>query len=183
MYNLIASSFLQKKHCHLPGIGDLTLVTHPAETDFVNTAIKAPREEFTFTPVANGRIVFNEFSAISELMKRKLEEDGTVELTGIGIFSKEPSDDTIRFSPLKLDPVFYPPVTAERVIRQDAEHAILVGDKETTNTAMSDFYSEKEKVKDRWWIWALVLGGIAIGAIAYYLSQYGVNSFGNIIKP
>lgn len=89
MFNFIASSFFQKKHCQLPGIGSLSLVKRPAQTDFVNGQIKAPIEEILFTPAKNGKPVFNEFSAISELMIRKMDEEGEVALAGIGIFVKK----------------------------------------------------------------------------------------------
>jgi hypothetical protein len=72
------------------------------------------------------------------------------------------------------------PVVAERVIHKDAEHAILVGDKETTNVEMTEYYTDETAVaKDKWWIWAIVLGVVAISVIAYYLSQNGIADFGS----
>ncbi len=174
MYNIIAPSFLQKKKCILPGIGSLSLITHSAETDFSNTQIKAPRQEIVFTPAGTGTSLFNEFSAISEMMKRSLDGEGRVELLGIGSFTKNKSGQII-FTPVAIDTDFTLPVTAERVIHKDAEHNILVGDKETTNVEMTEYFSEETLPKDNWWIWALLLGAAGIGVIAYYFSQYGVN--------
>ena len=180
MFDLIAPSFFQKKQCHLPGIGSLLLITHPAQTDFVNTQIKAPVQEIKFISVTDDENIFNEFSAISELMKRKLDEEGTVVLNGGGAFTKDDSGD-IHFEALQLDDIYTPPVTAARVIRQDAEHNILVGDKETNTVAMTEYFNETPVLKDRWWVWAIVLGAIAIAALSFYFYTHGWNALGNII--
>ena len=168
----------------MPGIGSLTLKTKAAQTDFVNTQILAPVDEIIFSPSsgndANG---FNEFTAISELMKKQLSEEGEVEITGVGTFEKDTATGIIQFQPVVLDTIFSPPVAAERVIRQDAEHSILVGDKETTNTAMTDYFSEKTEVKQYWWVWAAALGAAGVAMVAIYISQNGFNAFGNIMKP
>ena len=179
MYNIIAPSFFQKKNCVLPGVGRLSLVTHSAETDFSNVQIKAPRQEIVFTPAGKGAPVFNEFSAISEMMKRNLDEGGGVDLMGIGHFTKDQSG-AIVFTPFSIDVDFSQPVTAERVIHKDAEHNILVGDKETTNVEMTEYFSEEPEAKDRWWIWALVLGATGFGVIAYYIAQHGLNGLSSL---
>ncbi len=178
MYSIIAPSFFQKKKCVLPGIGRLSLVTHAAETDFYNTQIKAPRQEIVFTSGTEANI-FNEFSAISEMMQRHLDEEGSVALHGVGTFTKD-TTGAISFAPIQIDNDFTQPVTAERVIHKDAPHAILVGDKETTNVVMAEYYTEETVAKDRWWVWALVLGSIAIAALILYIIKYGFNNFSSL---
>ena len=67
------------------------------------------------------------------------------------------------------------------MVHPDSEHAILVGDKESTNTAMTEYYNEELAPKDRWWIGALVVAAIAIGIIWYYCDAEGCNgNFGNV---
>lgn len=179
MYNMIANSFFQRKSCVLPGIGKLLLVTHPSSTDFTNRQMTPPVQEIVFTPAGtNEKIFFNEFSAISELMKKKLDEEDIVELEGIGVFTKDNAGD-IKFTPVQLDESMLIPVKAVKVAREYTEHAILVGDKETTSTEMTDLLSEKEPAKDKWWVWAAVLGAAGIIILAIYLSRYGINAFGN----
>jgi hypothetical protein len=181
MYNLIAPSFFQKKNCKLPGIGYLALLTHPAETDFLHTQIKSPYQEIIFSQEQSDDKIFNEFSAISEIMKRKLDAESLLELDGIGTFTKD-ENGSIQFKALPLPAIFYPPVAAQRVIHQDTEHSILVGDRETTNVVMTEYYSEDETtVKDLWWVWAIVLGVIGIGVLSFYLYTNGLDNFGNVI--
>ena len=181
MYNVIAPSFFQRKQCHLPGIGSLFLITHPAQTDFVNAQIKAPVQEIKFTAVADDENIFNEFSAISELMKRTLDEERTVVLDGVGTFTKDGAGD-IHFAAIHLDAIYTPPVTAGRVIRQDSQHNILVGDRETNSTVMTEFFNDEEVVvKNRWWVWAIALGAAAIAVLSFYFYTNGWNGLGNVI--
>jgi hypothetical protein len=179
MYSIIAPSFFRKKTCVLPGIGSLMLVTHPAETDFTNCLIKAPKQEIIFEQDQNANTQFNEFSAMSGLMKEKLEKERRVDIEGIGALTKDFSN-TIHFSPVTIDNDFFQTVTAERVLRKDAEHTILVGDKQTTNMAMAEFFNEEEISKtDKWWVWAVVLGAAGILASVFYFSKFGINNFAN----
>jgi hypothetical protein len=182
MFNVIATYFLQKKYCRLPGIGSLTLVTQPAQNDFVNSSIKAPVDEIVFKPDNDqGNNSFNEFTAISELMLKQLDSGQPVEISGVGVFTKSGAD--IDFTPVVLDGSYTPAVTAQRVIRKDAEHALLVGDKQTTNTIMAELLNEQPAATYRWWVWALVAAFAGLIAILVYLSQHGFNSLGNIAKP
>lgn len=184
MFNIIASSFFQKKYCQLPGIGSLTLKTRSAKADFVNAQILPPVDEIIFSPSSvSDSNTFNEFSAISELMKRQLNDDGQVDITGVGTFIKNAVNGSISFIPVQLETMFSIPVTAERVIRHDAEHTILVGDVETTNTAMTGFFSDKPEIKQRWWIWAAALGALGLALVLFYIYLYGFSNFGNVIKP
>jgi nucleoid DNA-binding protein len=176
MFDIIASSFFQKRSCRLPGIGNLELAYTPAQYDFGSRQIKAPRETILFIASSPYDNHFNEFSAISQLIKDELEKNGSVEITGLGSFTKD-SSGGIQFEAFPQNEDFLQPVIAEKVIHKDAEHVILVGDKETTNVVMNEYYSEDTtEVKDRWWIWAAVLGAIAITVIAVYL----MNGFNNL---
>jgi hypothetical protein len=178
---LIAPTLFKNKTCRLPGIGTISVITNTAETDFVNTQIKAPVPTIVFSVSQDDENVFNEFTALSELIKKDLDEKGSVTLRGIGDFIKD-EEGVISFIPQQINPAFTPPVIAERVIRQDAEHAILVGDKETTNTVMTEYFEEEEEKKDRWWIWAIVLGAIGTGVLVYYLLQHDGTNLGNAVS-
>lgn len=178
MHQAIAPSFFQKKQCHLPGIGTLSMITHPAQTDFVNTRVLAPQQEIKFSAASKDENVFNEFSAISELMKRKLDGDGKVVLQGVGTFIKD-EDGQIKFTAIQLDEIYTLAVTAERVIRQDAQHNILVGDRETNSNAMAEYFNDSPVITDRWWVWAIVLGSIAIASLCFYFFTNGFNELAN----
>lgn len=178
MYQIIASTLFQNKICRLPGIGTLVMVPHAAETDFVNGRIKAPFETIEFIAAGQDENLFNEFSAMSELLKKNLDESGSFLLNGIGTFTKI-NNAEIQFTAIGIEPVFTQPIEVERVIRQDASHAILVGDQQTTTVEMTGFYSEQPTNNDRWWIWAIVLAAVGIGALIVYFYLGGTISLGN----
>ncbi len=179
MYQIIAPSLFQNKICRLPGIGTLVLITHSAEPDFVNASIKSPVDTIDFIAEGNDEKVFNEFSAVSEILLKSLNDNGRYFLKGIGTFLKDEAKK-IKFAPVTIEPVFTSPVPAERVIRQDVAHAILVGDQQTTNVEMTEFFTEKESSSDKWWIWAIVFAVLGISALLFYINKYGVQALGNI---
>lgn len=179
MYQIIATTLFQNKICRLPGIGTLLMIAHSAEIDFVNARIKAPRETIELITADHDEKGFNEFSAMSELLQKNLDEYGSFLLKGIGAFTKDLTGE-ITFVPIPIDPIFTPAVEAVRVIRHDAAHAILVGDQQTTTAEMFEFFSEKQVSKDKWWVWAIILAAIGIGVLLIYFFQHGFKSFGNI---
>jgi nucleoid DNA-binding protein len=97
MKDLIAPELFQNSTCTLPGIGTLSVITHPAETAFISGQIKAPVPEIVFYPSVEEK-VFNEFTAVSMLLKNELEEKGEIILSGIGSFTKDEVDN-IQFIP------------------------------------------------------------------------------------
>jgi len=59
----------------------------------------------------------------------------------------------------------------------------LVGDKEMTNTIMTELLIPRSKKTDFWWIWAIILGIITLLALVFYFTQINwTPSFGNTIK-
>jgi len=178
MYQIIAPTLFQNKICRLPGIGTLVMIPHAAETDFVNGRLKAPFETIDFKEAEQHENLFNEFSAMSELLLKELNENGSVVLPGIGTFNKE-NNTGIQFIAITIDPVFNQPIEVERVTRQDALHAILVGDQKTTNVEMAGFFSEQPTKGDRWWILAIVLALAGIIALILYSFLGGAMSLGN----
>ncbi|MEJ7589002.1 MAG: hypothetical protein WKI04_15710 [Ferruginibacter sp.] len=179
MYQIIAPTLFQNKICRLPGMGTLIMVPLVAETDFINSHIKAPKETIEFIAEEESDKGFNEFSAISELLKKNLDENGSFLLKGIGTFIKNMSGE-IRFVPTPVDPIFSFSIPAQMINRQAASHAMLVGDQETTNVEMSEYYNGKQLLNDRWWVWAIVLGAIGTGVLFLYIYKNGFNGLGNV---
>ena len=77
---------------------------------------------------------------------------------------------------------FLEPVIAERVIHKNAEHTMLVGDKETTSSAMNLLLNEEVETKNSSWnVIALILLVIALLVIFlhFYASPPGSFATGN----
>jgi nucleoid DNA-binding protein len=195
MHHLIASYLFQHKTCPLPGLGTLSVQSGNASTHFLNKTILAPQPAIVFDAKETeadalldhiaGKANISIYEAIETLgkfanqLKMAIQSGQPAILNGVGHFSMA-SSGIINFEPLHVPEVFLQPVNAERVIHPEAEHAILVGDKESTNTAMTEYYSETTEVKSRWWIWAIVLGVAGIAALVLYMNGDGILSrFGN----
>jgi hypothetical protein len=166
----IASYLFRNHTCVLPGIGKLTLVTTPAETNFINAQIKAPVQHISFTPDGKTNAVFNELSAVSEHLKMMLSAKKIVLLNGIGTFSID-DNGKIHFTELEINKSLAPAIKVERVVHQDAKHTMLVGDKETDNVVMTEFFSDAPKKKNRWWIAAAIAAVVAIIILVIHCLQ------------
>ena len=166
MHQLIASYLFQNKTCPLPGIGNLSVTTTAAKADFSNKMIAAPAPFINFIPdEANAAALLsyvalktnsNTWEAAEALdhfcdhLKTGFSTDALTRLEGVGDFVVDINGE-IKFQQALLPSFFLQPVTAERVIHPQSEHSMLVGDKETTNTLMTEYFNEETKVKDRWW--------------------------------
>ena len=198
MHDLIASYLLQNKSCPLPGLGNLSVTTTGARTDFSNNVIIAPVSSIQFEAGetdtaslltwlarqsnAEKQEVARTLDNFCSQLKNDVAKDSGANLEGVGNFVVD-SEGDINFTPIELPKHLMQPVTAARVIRLDAEHNILVGDKQTTNTEMTEYFNEEEPKKDRWWIWAIVLGAIAVALVVFYTSDKNASAeFGNVIK-
>lgn len=198
MQELIASYLFQNKICPLPGFGSLSIAINGATTDFTDHLVTAPRQIILFNDKemnANGLLAYvkektskNEPEAAESLRRfcagltNEISRHAKASLPGIGDFFIDENGNTI-FEQEELPEAFSQAVTAIRVIHPNAEHTILVGDKETTNTIMTEYFSEEEVVKDRWWIWALVIGALAVlTLIIYFSNTNNASHAGNAIK-
>ena len=198
MQNQIASYLFQHKTCPLPGLGTLSVLHSGAEADFTNKSIAAPKSfiEFSETEtdatgllnylaVTSGGSTYEVSEALDHFcdnLRNKMTQQSDVHVENVGSFFVDASGK-INFKPEELPTAFTQPVFAERVIHPDAEHHILVGDKETTNTVMTELLAPKSEIKDRWWIWAIVLGLIGIAAIVFYFTAFnGTTAFGSAIN-
>jgi len=198
MHDLVASYLFQTKSCPLPGLGNLSVTTTGARTDFSNNLIIAPSSSIQFetgeTDAASlltwlaGKTNTDKQEVAASLvrfcaqLKTNADNGSGASLEGVGNFVVD-SNGSLNFVSIALPQYFAQPVTAERVIRLDAEHDILVGDKRTTNIEMTEYLNEEGPKKDRWWIWAIVLGLIAISLILLYSADKNASAeFGNAIK-
>jgi len=196
MYPELYRYFIQHKNLHLPGIGSFVLERKPAEADFVNKCIHPPvfsvalhtdtakpsSKFYTWLAAAfnisekEAIIRFNDF--VFEL-KKQINDGAKIEWNGIGTLSKGLGDN-IRFVNEEIKSSLQP-VHAEKIIREKAEHAVLVGEKERTSVEMTEFFSNAGSKKNYWWVLPLSIAVLAFMFIAWYLSSKGLDtsSLGN----
>ncbi len=181
MFDLLHYYFIQNRSLSLPGIGTFELFRVSAQTDFANKKILAPSYTISFdkmndTPdkemfqYISSKKNISEWEAmklvndIAHELKQQLRTGEEVEWKGIGILKPDSSGDII-FEPDRLKYDFIPHVEAERVIRVDADHRMLVGDHEVSKTEMENYLHEENlivKEKTKWWVFAIIIAAVAL---------------------
>ncbi len=199
MVKLVKAYLLQNKSVSIPGLGTIYIERIPAQSDFVNRQLLPPAYHFRFdkyfdTPgkdffsfIASREQIYD-FEAMKMFNEWALELKNNVagihqasELDGIGIITRDDSGNII-FEPTDKPKTFDKSIAAERIVRSNASHTMLVGDKETTTVAMTDYYNEEEihREKKSWWIYALILAAIALIMIFFsYYNKEGTSPFGS----
>lgn len=181
MNQYLAKYFALYKKLILPGIGSFSTATQPAQLEFVEKTLHAPIHTITFqqdesagdtnfisflikeTGLDQYQAV-NRFEEFVTQLKEKLQSGIALQLPGLGVLTNNGNGYAFTAENLQH---YFPGVIAERVIRQNAQHAVRVGEDEKTSTEMHEMLN-KEVVQDRWWIGAVVLAVCGIAAILYY---------------
>ena len=191
MYAELYRYLIQYKKLYLPGIGNFILERKPAEADFINRCINPPSysislQQDTIKPSSkffawlgavynisekDAIIRFNDF--VFDL-KKEINNGSRIEWNGIGTISKG-LGDSIRFNAEEINlPV--KAVHAEKVIREKAEHAVLVGERERSSVEMTEFLSAPATKRNNWWVIPVSILLLAFMFTAWYLSKNGMNA-------
>jgi hypothetical protein len=172
--------------------------SHPASIDASTRSIQPPVYRFRFDKFSDSpdKDLFNYLSAqqnISDYEALRQYNDFAYSLRdrlnyfreapweGLGILKKDDNGE-IQFETSIVNPFFLQPVPAEKVVRANAKHMLLVGDRERSNSEMSDWFAEEPVHGNRlWWLVALLIGVAAVFVIIMHFSIHGwkVESAGN----
>ena len=192
MVDLLNKYFALTGQLSLPGIGRFYRGKISANSDFLNGVINSPEltvhySEETAPPEkkfyeyiarennSDEKGAIRMFQDFTDDLCSKLKARKTVNLPGIGNLEQNHAG-VIYFTGVESVQQYFPQVTATRVIREDASHDILVGDNTRTNIQMQEMYEPEEDVKiqkDYWWVYAIVLGVLALAAVAIYYFKHG----------
>ena len=189
MYTILNRYLFQHKSLPIPGLGTIYLETHSASVDASTRMALPPSYQFRFDNyfdapdkelfayVSQQKNVadyeslrlYNEFAY---QLRDKLNLQRQVEWTGIGTIKKD-DEGNISMS-TSFNPYFLQSVPATKVIRSDAQHTLLVGDRERTSGEMTSWFNEEADTGHRgWWIVALSTGVAALLFILLYFSSHG----------
>jgi hypothetical protein len=203
MYQKLYQYLISHKELALPGIGTFFLERKPAENDFFNKRITPPAYTVNLhtveaVPSANffywladsmgisegdAVVSFNNFSSG---VKHQIINGSSIEWEGVGILSKGLGGE-IKFKPLATELVFEKSVTAEKVIRQNEEHMVRVGEDQKTSGEMIEMLHHAEEKKRYWWAYAAVVALLGFIFLGWYFSKHGVEvaatANGKLIVP
>ncbi|MDQ6761641.1 MAG: hypothetical protein M3015_03315 [Bacteroidota bacterium] len=195
MQKIIASYLVQKKECNLPGIGNFKINMVPASLDVANKKMFPPAAEIIFTEgdvhlqrdlvnyVSNQQKVGEQQAADNitrwcHNVSESLDAGEKIIFESIGSLQKNAAGNI--FLHAKKEFRLYDAVIAERVIHKNEDHAVLVGDKETTSAVMNEYY-KADTVFERkfsWKIWAIVLFSLSLLSLILHFSYHSFNTAG-----
>jgi len=185
MYDVLNKYLFQHKSISIPGLGSLVAESIPAVSDFANKQLLPVQIKFRFDKyfdvpdrnffayLAQKKDIpdfeairwYNEFAAD---LRNKIRVEEEAVWQGVGVFKKDFGGEVV-FEAYPPPYELYAPVKAERIIRADAKHSILVGDKEKTNYEMTELLSDETYVeKESWWIYALILAAIGLSILFFH---------------
>ncbi len=190
MYGELYQYFIQHRQLPVPGIGTFLLERKPALSDFPNKIINAPTYSIILKNAADtpAKSFFNWLAAafgISDRdavirfndfvynLKQRLTQGDKIHWNGVGVLSAGLAGE-IKFEPELDNTQVEAPVKAEKVIRENAQHTVRVGEDERTSAEMIDYLSQPAEKRKYWWALALAMALLAIMFIGWYLSAHGL---------
>lgn len=189
---------VQHKSVSIPGLGTIYVERTPAQSDFVNHQILPPsyhyrfdkyfdapdKEFFTFLAARKSIADYEAIKLYNEWafeLRNRIRKENEVEWESIGKLIQDPSGEII-FEPTAPLVAGLTPVPAERIIRNNAEHTMLVGDRQRTSFEMNEYlHEETESRKRPWWVYAIIVAAVALVVlfVHYYGSNNGIEATGN----
>ena len=201
MFECLYRFLIKYKKLDLPGIGTIALHLQSSRSEIIDRHFSAPRYFFTLErgdeiprgklfawlashfDITDGEAViqFNQF--IFDLA-RKLKEGKEIHWEKIGSFQKELSGE-IKFTGAEEGPSWLENVPGQKIIRENVEHRMLVGEVEKTSTEMNKLLnSVPQERKYQWWAWPIAIVVAIFIFLGWYFSEHGLKSAstGNHLK-
>jgi hypothetical protein len=198
MFEVLNGYLFQHKNISIPGLGTIYLERLPASADAASKSMLPPTYHFRFDKyfdapdkdffsyLATEKNIpdyeaikwYNEFSYD---LRNKIRQEEKVRWDGIGILKKDYAGNIV-FESEPESSLFLEPVSAEPITRKNAEHRLMVGDKEKTNHEMDEWLqANAQPQKQNWWIYALVVACVASLILLFHfsLSHSQANFSGN----
>jgi hypothetical protein len=195
MFSVLNAYLFQHRSISIPGLGTIYLETLPAAVDVADRTMLPPVYQFRFDKyfdapdaaffayLATQRNVidyeaikwYNEFAF--ELRNRIKAEDEVL-WEGVGILKKDGGGNVL-LEPSASPLIFMQPTPAIRVNRQDAQHVLLVGDRERTSGEMNEWRLHDDIQGRRrlpWWVIALILAGVGLAFLGWYFYSHGLST-------
>ena len=190
MYKELYQYLIQHKELPVPGVGTFLLERKTAVIDFPNKKINPPVYTIALQPTANSTaqnffiwlgsilhisdhdaaIRFNDFALN---LKAQVADGDIIIWDGVGTISKGLAGDVKFISGAEL--LLEKPVTAEKVIRENAGHMVRVGEEEKTSAEMTAMLNKPQEKKSYWWVYALAVALLAVMFTGWYFSEHGLD--------
>ncbi len=198
MFQVLNAYLFQHRSISIPGLGTIYLDVLPANVDVAERTMLPPVYQFRFDKyfdqpdkeffsyLANQRNMldfeaikwYNEFSFN---LRNQIRAEEAVNWEGVGVLKKDGSGN-ILFESASAPAFAMSPVPAMRVVHQDAQHTLVVGDRERTSGEMNELLQEDTgRRKVAWWVIAIILAVIGLAFAGWHFYTHGWST-GNLLK-
>lgn len=199
MYKILYQYLIFNEQLSLPGVGTISLQRTPARLDIANKVYLAPGYNFVMDSSndkpskklfdwLSDSLQISEWEAIRRVnefsfdLKNKIASTGEVNWDHVGVLHRNETGNIVLDS-LTIVSEAEGPVVAEKVIRENVQHTMLVGERERTSSEMEMLLLESggKKKKDWGWMISIILVIILVMFIGIYFSEKGLkpSSAGN----
>ena len=192
MYEQVLNAYLfQHRSISIPGLGTIYLETFPASVDVADRTMLPPvyrfrfdkyfdapdKEFFSYLAAQSNMLDFEAIKWYNEFsfdLRNRIRNESEVSWEGVGILKKDGSG-SILFESAPAPSFFQQPTPAMRVNRQDAQHTLLVGDRERTSGEMNEWLHDEvlHRRKFPWWIIALILAVLGLSVLGWHFYVHG----------
>ncbi len=190
MYGELHQYLILHKQLNVPGIGTFRVERKPADLDVAGKLIHPPAYTIAlhhsnatpsnkiFSWLAT-ELNISEYDALAQFndfafdIRNKIMAGDRLLWNGIGTLSKGMAGE-IRFDASLKGVSIGEPVAAHKVLRDDAEHRIMVGEQEKTSTEMLEWLSPIEKKRSYWWVISLLVGLLLVVFITWHFYSKGL---------
>lgn len=181
------------KNLNIPGIGNFVVKQTAPQLQFTDKQIEPPQSSIAFAPVVfptNNHfysflsrewnvekvIAIRMYKDEVESLLEHLKQKKVCELKGIGTLHKN-GDETVAFTAAAHPFCFYPILPAERVVRKNTQHTVLIGEQEhikeyNVPETTGEIVYEKKEIKGKWKFYALIIAIAAVLMIVLYYVMY-----------
>jgi hypothetical protein len=199
MFSVLNAYLFQHRSISIPGLGTIYLETAAAEVDVAERTMMPPtyrfrfdkyfdapdKEFFSYLAAQKNILDYEAIKWYSEFafeLRNRIKNEDQVSWDGVGVLKKDGSGNVL-FESAKSPAHFLQPTPAMRVNRQDAQHTLLVGDRERTSGEMNEWLLEENANRRRipWWVWALVLAVVGLAVLGWHFYTNGW-AIGNQLK-
>jgi hypothetical protein len=155
VFNQLTKYLLQYKRVSIPNVGTILLVQQPPQLDVADKTIQPPT--YTAELRDDETVSEHQLNFLSAIMRQE-KESIHHSLNSLGLWLREKVRGNgfewkgigiIRAPghPLSLPVGILETIPAQRVLRQDAEHSVLVGDQQLTSTQIAGRKAEEETAR------------------------------------
>ncbi len=185
MLSALTEYFIKNKKLYIPSLGSFKLIEIPATLDFADRLILPPAHQVGFFEKEErdeDQIIYiseilrvdtnnaeRQLVELGQQLKNKIQQSA-FSLKGLGTLQYQ--DEKFVFHAHEKNLLF--PVTANKVIRENAHHAVLVGEQEMLSNNMHEVRHITSKRTPSVLLIALIILILAVLFIAYHFYNKGL---------